>query len=295
MPAGCADSNVGFVSDALFDPPEIVTVEDADAAPLEIYSFDTAPDPQRAIFFVSGSGCASLRFFLRGYFSGLTGAYRVYSLQKAGVGPFETGATCTPAFYDDDTSGELLRRNAKALRWVEARFPGNVAALVGVSEGAELAAALAADDPKVGKLVVMGGGGLTFREDLRILAERRGQIAELNAGLASVAADPTSTSPRFLGLTNRYLASFLDVDPLPVYARVTQPILSVAGEKDESVPIESIQRLADALKARPGRNVVEVIPGASHTFRRAGSDLKPAVMGRLSRWLVDNEWPAQQL
>ena len=69
-----ACSTVGYMSNALLDPPERATVADPAHGDLEIYSFDTAADPDRAIFFVSGSGCASLRYYLKQYFTGLDGS-----------------------------------------------------------------------------------------------------------------------------------------------------------------------------------------------------------------------------
>lgn len=288
--AGCSTTYMGFARDALFSPPEVTTV-DVDGNRLEIFAVDTGPDPQQAIFFVSGSGCASLRYFQRSYFEGLVGSWRIYAVQKEGVSSLETGGSCSDAFRANYTYDILLERNAAALEWVKSRSPYGVSAIVGVSEGGTIAAALAAENPDIDRLVVIGSGGLSFRQMTGILAERQGRSDELAAGLAAVDADPANLRRDFMGMPHPYLASVLDVDPLPIFARVTQPTMLIIGEEDESVPVESARYLARSLEGRGSGNLtLAVVPGADHTLRRDGQDLKPDLMARLSQWLGGGNW-----
>jgi len=288
--AGCSTAYMSFARDALLAPPEM-TVVDVGEKRLEIFSVDTGPNPQQAIFFVSGSGCASLRYFLRSYFEGLEGSWRIHSVQKEGVGGLETGGNCSDAFRASYNYDILLERNAAALEWVKSRSPNSVSAIVGVSEGGTIAAALAAENPEIDRLVVIGSGGLSLRQMTQILAERQGRPEELAAGLAAVDADPANLGRDFMGMPHPYLASVLDVDPLPIFARVTQPTMLIIGEEDESVPVESARYLARSLEEYGKSNVtLTVIPGADHTLRRDGQDLKPALMARLSRWLGGGAW-----
>lgn len=158
--------------------------------------------------------------------------------------------------------------------------------MFGVSEGGGLAAELAAENPSIRHLAVIGDGGLTMRENLRILGRRRGKLEEMESGMAAVDADPGSLEKRLLGLPYRYFSSMLDVDPIPVYLRVSQPAYVVMGEKDESVPVESAYALRERMAAAHRTNfTIEIVEGASHALIRDGADLKPAIMRKIGEWL----------
>lgn len=286
--SSCATNYAGFIADAAFDPPATEVVRSASGEALELHYFDTQADPKGTIFFVSGSGCASLRYYLRHYFAPLPGSWRIYALQKRGVDALSTGFACSGEYYAHATLDEFLARNREALRWTASQR-GAIDAVFGVSEGGGIAAELAAENSSIRRLVVIGSGGLTMREDLRILAHKLGQTEALNAGLAAIASDPESVEKRFLGHSYRYWSSALDIDPVPIYLRVSQPARVFLGEKDEGVPVDSAFALRDRVAAANRTNVsVEIVEGASHTLVRDGEDLKPAIMRRIGAWLASD-------
>lgn len=283
--SGCVTNYAGFIAEAAIDPPATEVIRSASGEQLELYHVDTHANPKGTIFFVSGSGCVSLRYFFRWYFAKLPGSWRIYALQKKGVDPWSTGIGCSREFETHATATEIFVRNREALRWVTSQR-GQVDAVFGVSEGGGFAAELAAENPSIRHLVVIGSGGLTLREDLRILGRKLGKLEDLESGLAAIAADPESLEKRFLGLPHRYLSSVLDLDPIPVYLRVSQPAYVILGEKDEAVPVESAYALRDRLNAARRTNVtVEIVDGASHALMREGVDLKPIIMGKIGAWL----------
>jgi pimeloyl-ACP methyl ester carboxylesterase len=287
--SGCASTYGAFIADAAFDPPDVEIVQAASGEALQLYHVDTEPDPKGAMFFVGGSGCASLRYFLRQYFAALPGSWRIFAVQKAGVDPFSTGFGCSREFEAHATLPEIFRRNREALDIVISRR-GKIDALFGVSEGGGLAVALAAENPNIPRLVVVGSGGLTMREDLGFLARRTDfpiGTVELQSKFADIASDPQSEEKRLLGLPYLYWSSSLDRDPMPFYLRVSQPTRVFFGEKDQSVPVESAHALRDRLKAAHRTNIeVEIVEGASHTLVRDGKDLKPEIFRRLDGWLI---------
>jgi pimeloyl-ACP methyl ester carboxylesterase len=287
--SGCASNYGAFIADAALDPPDVETMQAASGETLQLYHVDTAPDPKGTIFFISGSGCHSLRYYLRQYFAALPGSWRIFAVQKAGVDPFSTGFTCSREFETRAALPEILSRNREALDVVASRR-GKVDALFGVSEGGGLAVALAADNPKIPRLVVIGSGGLTMREDLGLLARTPGfpiGSQELQSKFADIASDPQSVDKRLLGLPYLYWSSSLDKDPMPFYLRVSQPAKVFFGEQDQSVPVESARALRDRLNAAHRTNIeVEIVEGASHTLVRDGKDLKPEIFRRLDAWLT---------
>ncbi|UAB78336.1 alpha/beta hydrolase [Erythrobacter sp. SCSIO 43205] len=281
---GCA--GLGYLGSAVLSPPQKVMVQSEGFGELELYSFDTGPSPSQAIFFISGSGCASLRFFLKRYFTGLPEGYRIYALQKSGVDAMNTGANCSDQFHRSNTIDQLIARNGAALTAVKAQFGGEFVAIVGVSEGGVVSAPVAVANPQIPNLIIIGAGAMTFREELSILARQRGREDELTAALANVEITPKSIDERFMGMPHLYLTSMLDFDPLPHLLASKQRVLFVHGEKDESVPLASARVAAEALSRDSSRKVVlEIVPGANHVLVNEEGDQKVDIMRKLPVWM----------
>ncbi|MGH1422958.1 MAG: prolyl oligopeptidase family serine peptidase [Hyphomonas sp.] len=270
---------------AFANAPEVKKIPLRSGDDLAIYHFDTSPNPERSIFFVSGSGCVSLRYFLKDYFAGLPSGYRVYAAQKKGVAAFETGASCSEKFIENYSFKALLETNKQGLIWSTVDFGKAPTAIIGVSEGGTLAAALAAENPEIENLVIIGAGGMTFRTELEILAERRGNIEQLQRGFAAIEKDPSSTTKTFWGHPHAYWSSMLDINPMEYFAVTTQKVFIFAGALDESVPSESPVLLANTLREDAGRTVIiDLVSGANHILKRDGEDLKPQIMSNLDHW-----------
>jgi pimeloyl-ACP methyl ester carboxylesterase len=276
--SGCATPYADYLVDKATNPPSLERLSVQGDEALDLYSIDIGPAPRRAVFFVSGSGCASLGFYLRRYFKGLTGSWTIYAVQKRGVETGETGFFCSKRFratYDYD---DVEQRDEQGLEEVMRRHPEGLAGLIGVSEGGPFATDLAARHPQIPKLVVIGSGGQSFRQDAAVL-DARNHNDRFAKAFADVASDPQSLDKTALGYTHRYWSTVLDRAPAPVFLKLKQPILMILGEKDESVPIESgrvlERRFAEAKKTNLR---LIVIPGANHVLVVDGQDQKPAIM-----------------
>jgi len=83
-----ACNRIGYVIDAVRDPAarEVVVTNDGTYS---LYSIATGPHgnagPDRVLYFIGGSGCASLSVYLTHYFRGFPGGYNVYALEKEGI------------------------------------------------------------------------------------------------------------------------------------------------------------------------------------------------------------------
>jgi pimeloyl-ACP methyl ester carboxylesterase len=75
--------------------------------------------------------------------------------------------------------------------------------------------------------------------------------------------------------------SCLDYDGYQAASQVTIPTLIVQGGKDELVPLHQSSRLVEAL---PGQRVLEILPGADHTFSQAEDFRRMTTL--LSDWMV---------
>ncbi len=284
--AGCASSYGEMLFTAAVDPPQEHVIAARDGAPLRLYEVRPPDTPFGTIYLVQGSGCTSLSVYLRTYAKALAERWRIVGLDKQGVTRGDLGLFCSQEFDEGYTWSAMLRRHREALARVAA-IHGAPAAIIGVSEGGSLAAQLAVENPGIGKLVVIGSGGLPFRQSLRILAEREGRRDELEKMFARIAANPQSSRHRAWGLPHRYWSSMLDIDPAPLFLAFRNPVLLIMGEKDESVPLESALFLQDRFRTA-GRTdfSLRTVPGAGHALTRAGKDLREPVLREIGDWLV---------
>ncbi|MCA3449015.1 MAG: alpha/beta hydrolase [Rhodobacter sp.] len=275
--AASACNRSGFVLDAVRDPAarEVVVTSDGTYS---LYSITTGPSdpagPDRAVYFIGGSGCASLSVYLTHYFRGFPGGYRVYALEKEGVSPGGFGFRCSADFWKTYTLDRMTERNREMLQFVMDRHGTALAGVMGTSEGGPIAVKLAASRPDIPRLAVIGAGGMTMREVLKILARRRGQDSELNTLLSQIDQDPLATDRFVLGLTHAYWTSVLDVDPTPDLKALRGPVLVVIGAQDQNVPVESARKAAAVLR----NGDLWEVEGADHVFNSPTGNRRAEVM-----------------
>ncbi|MCA3436742.1 MAG: alpha/beta hydrolase [Rhodobacter sp.] len=275
--AASACNRIGYGLDAVRDPPtrEVVVTPDGNYS---LYSITTGPSdpagPDRAVYFIGGSGCASLSVYLTHYFRGFPGGYRVYALEKEGVSPGGFGFRCSADFWKTYTLDRMTERNREMLQFVMDRHGTALAGVMGTSEGGPIAVKLAASRPDIPRLAVIGAGGMTMREVLKILARRRGQDSELNTLLSQIDQDPLATDRFVLGLTHAYWTSVLDVDPTPDLKALRGPVLVVIGAQDQNVPVESARKAAAVLR----NGDLWEVEGADHVFNSPTGNRRAEVM-----------------
>lgn len=156
------------------------------------------------------------------------------------------------------------------------RVPTEHVVLVGASEGGDVAARVAAEDPRVTHVLLLGsGGGLTQADELRSLVRKRpgafglADLPELERGFARVKAEPDALT-EWLGHPYRRWSSYLWSRPLDDLARSRASVLLLQGAADENVPVESARALAGALGRSSRFSYVEYA-GVDHRFRHGPS------------------------
>lgn len=199
-------------------------------------------------------GVATLRFDKRGIAASAAAATDEASLT------FDT--------YIDDT------RNWAALA---ARKTGAPCVwLIGHSEGALIAQAVAADNPDVCGLVLLSPAGRRAGVELRrqlsalpqpLQAEAFAVLDELDAG-RTVADPPPALAALFRPSVQPYLISWFVVDPEALIADYDRPVLLGHGSTDLQMAPANSEALA---KAQPSAERV-VFEGLNHVLREAPAD-----------------------
>lgn len=176
--------------------------------------------------------------------------------------------------------------------------PGTPLLLMGASEGADVASAVAArcETERLRAVILLGGGGgWTQEREFRHFIRTRGSFlglgseSELDAKLAEIRAHPDSDE-MWLGHPFRRWSSFMFARSADDLLRVDAPILVVQGGADDMVPVESARALRDEFAAAARTNLTYVeIPGVDHRFVDATTGLSHlpevelAVVGFLER------------
>jgi pimeloyl-ACP methyl ester carboxylesterase len=133
--------------------------------------------------------------------------------------------------------------------------------LLGASEGGDVASAIAALEPRITHLVLIGcGGGWSQAQELAHELETRGSVLGIDSRQAlegrfeAIRARPDSLE-LWAGHPYRRWSSYLWSPPLDDLVRVTVPVFLAHGSADTNVPVGSARALAEAFWARGKTNL----------------------------------------
>lgn len=248
----------------------------------------TTPTRFRVIV-IPGSGCAGLASIADRYFAGLLHA-QVLVLHKPGVDPHAgpAPAHCTPAFVQAD-SLSLWRDHARAALQAEeqARAARREAPLptllVGISEGAELLAALAPEIPSLAGLVLLSSSGLDPLKAGTLQAQRLGALSAWQA-LAQAQASALPDDTLREGRSLRYWRDLWQWPLAQPLLAGPWPLLQVWGEADALVPSTAYEDFAARAQGRTAPFCTRRLPGADHGLQKPGHDGVQLLWAWLEQW-----------
>lgn len=255
------------------------------------YSFTIGnePQPKTVIFYAGGSGCWSRKSVMPGYLSGLTVSARVFVLNKRfmpdrSIGIFDCGKAFhlanNPSQWISDYS-EFIAAQLGSL----SPKPKHVV-MVGVSEGGLVATKVAVLTPAITHLAIIGYGGYSVRRMYEILEQKGQLLVDVDELWQEVPSDPRNVNREWNGSAYRWWADMMDIDPLPDYLKLDIPIIIGVGEKDQSMPVESVLFL-DAKFKEAGKNnlTLKVYPDSDHVLRGQDVSHRGDFFAALSRLL----------
>ena len=184
----------------------------------------------------------------------------VLRLDDRGIGGSDQGP---PDATTMDFAGDI----GAAVTYLRTRpeIDGARIALVGHSEGAQIAPIVAAEDPALRAIVMVAGPSRVGRrisdaqiayamDEAKITGARRDSLLEVND------AQRDSLASR-----NGWIRFWMTYDPLPVVRRVRAPVLILHGATDRQVTPDQADELAAALRSGGNRDVtVRVFPNMNH-------------------------------
>lgn len=271
-----------------------VTLQDGSGAPIR-YFLSRPASRAPLVLFIQGSGCVPSFMMQEGerkstipYWATLAsqGRYAVMAVDKPyqsdepQQGPFGSAIGCAGDFNAHFSYEIWLNTLKSALRHALSRpeVDARRVLLIGVSEGAPMAASLAREFPEVTDVALVGATGSTQLFDFAAGIQRSNdsdekkleRLKELDDTYSAVAADPRSTSKFLWGHTYLRWSSFFAQSTIDHLSQSRVRVYLASGMRDRSVPILSTEVLYAQLRVQ-GRDVTfRRVPNAGHGLVKDG-------------------------
>jgi predicted esterase len=287
---GCGMSAPAVAPDA----PEAQRFRFEDGGEAIYFTLDKSLRPAHPIetllFVVSGSDCASMRYFLPHYFRGLegeSGPLRIFILHKRHIEAGTWGRVwgCGEDFIRDDHPRRWIADQTEFIRarLRQARAAGPAPrriVVAGISEGAEIVPALVRSLPEITHAVILGNGGMDPIEAYRLQARRHGFAALLPE------SDGEMPPQRIGGRSWRYWHELRQLSYADGLLEMRIPLLVGMGEADQAVPIEAA-RLLQRRYAEAGKDNLLLLtyPGADHALHSPEGNRMPDFWHAVDLWL----------
>jgi pimeloyl-ACP methyl ester carboxylesterase len=240
---------------------------------------------------IPGSDCGSMGSVLPGYFDGLdgkAGGTRIFILHKRFIGTGADG-NCSDEFTRADhplrwlaDQEEFIRTELAAAR-ANGQAPDRIA-VVGISEGAEIAPALARQIRDVTHIALLANGGMDPFDAYKLQMQRHGlhhALADIDR-LCRAPSDAIVAAER----TCRYWKELQEIRHTDNLLALDIPIFMAIGEADAMVPVETAWFIQGKFATQGKKNLhLLTIPGASHDFRRDGESVLPYLWEAFAHWL----------
>jgi pimeloyl-ACP methyl ester carboxylesterase len=265
---------------------------------IRFYLAPVAAGPRPLLLVIQGSGCEAL--FVRGK-NGLSASAGQDIVQKMAAGRYVVAVVEKPdvmpesAARSDGTTAECsvaFNRDHALDPWTHTLSQAVDAALtdpsvdrragvrlMGLSEGAVVAAHLSAMRPDVTHVAFISGFGCDQWRDVLVVARRGAAdakaalaaVAEAQKGLAAVAADPTATDKQFDGQTHLFWSTFGRACPAADLSRSNASVYLAFGTADEEFDANGIEAIPAALIAGHRQVTIHRVYGGSHVLDTPGT------------------------
>ena len=290
------------------------TIESADGADLTGHLLTPYPDglerdfvPWGVVGYVQGDGARPILNITPRMAYAIAVNMTVALVESRGVLP--SGAISETVYWLGATREKRIEDHLAVIRReIPTLREGRPLLVIGRGSGGAIAAAVAAREPRVTHLILIGaGGGWTGAAELRHWLKVRGEIAgvdseeELDTELDEIRAEPESMA-MFGPLAHRAWSGRLDRAVVEDLETLDIPILIVQGDADQAFPVQSARAARDRFKALGKENLtyVELERFDDHdrdavTGKDRMGDLKVAVINWLEEQRVLSSRSAKRL
>lgn len=261
-----------------------------------VSSLKSPTDPVTYLFVVGGSDCASFAHFLPQYFRGLegeSGDIHIYMLQKRFVGAHTWGRSfgCSKQFVRADYPEQWIADQLEFIQQqlsVVGAHPNRRVALLGISEGGEVAPILAYQIPQTTHLIILANGGLDPLDAYSLQRAKLGLATsdKLRNLLETPALDVSKNTDLIHGRMATYWLQINKIKQIENLLLLKIPILMTMGMDDQVVPIESAWYAKETFEKQGNKNLTLIAyPGANHSLASESVNFLPDFFHKMDLWL----------
>jgi pimeloyl-ACP methyl ester carboxylesterase len=199
-----------------------------------------------------------------------------YQSDEPQQGPYGSAIGCAGAFNLHFSYDAWLASLKRAVRHALSRpeVDARRVLVIGVSEGAQMAAALAREFAEIRDVALLSGSGPTQLFDFAAGIysskdsddDKLKRLQELDDAFSAIRADPASTSQFFMGHPYLRWSSFFAQSALERLAGSPARVYLAGGMQDASVPILSAEVLYAQLRAQGKDVTFRRLPRAGHSM-----------------------------
>jgi pimeloyl-ACP methyl ester carboxylesterase len=251
-----------------------------------------APPPRAILFYVPGSSDKSVTTQIDAMAGAVTMDIEVVLTERRGV-QSNSAVDLTTFHKNDNRARRIADMRSVISAYLPLVAPNLPVILMGESEGGDIAGAVAALEPRVKYLVILGsGGGWNQARELEYFVENRkdylgiADLQQLQETFAKIKADPKGMT-MWLGHTYQRWASYLWVTPANELTKLNIPIFLAQGDADESVPVQSARALRDDFQKLGKTNLTyREYHDVNHSFRDTVThqSIRPLIELDLLKW-----------
>lgn len=199
--------------------------------------------------------------------------FSVMAVEKpyAGVVQKEGRRSCSAKFYDNFSAESWFSALSGSIEDAQRKLEGKSrrTLVVGVSEGATMAALLASHEDKISDVVLIGATGTTqifdfIARDYNKCFDVSRCLGVLDDELSEIYLDPSSTNKFKWGHTHRRWSSFFKVDPSNELLKSDARLYLVFGTADDATPAISQEIIYAKMKAAGKDITVRRVADAGH-------------------------------
>jgi dipeptidyl aminopeptidase/acylaminoacyl peptidase len=202
------------------------------------------------------------------------------------------------------TGDDVADDTAAAIAWLrhDRSIDGERIALIGHSFGGIVAPIVAARDPKIAAVVLMGAPATSFRETMRYqwtYTISQDRTIPPDGRAAALAAAMRQQDVNVKASEQHWRQWAQDRDPLPTARQLTCPVLILQGTTDRAVSPDDARTLAGTIRgAGNSRVTLRIFDDLNHHFQRdrvgatdryrqlPTQDLAPEFLDEISNWLA---------
>lgn len=251
---------------------------------------------------MQGSNCNSVIHnpTINQFFSQVMPGANILTVEKYGISPSVSwnpsgdSRDCPASYVSYDSPQQRLNDYLQVINTVKSEQHYHRIVLLGGSEGATVAAMVAAENSEVDAVISLNGGGRFFIDDIFYSMSQElppQAFEEARQGFTGFTDNVKSTDQMDINMSGhgfRWWKNMLSIDQTENYLKIKAPLLIIQSEADTSVSPTLTAQQAETIRLNKDNATYLSFPGIDHGFKDAqGNNHEAKVVAAIQKWIAN--------